>query len=164
MRGGALPPALLMAALGFLLAFGPRALWSRAVLAAALTAGAAWAALHGGAPAPARTEIVFLGLWASIVLTASLVHLPRGPSRAIALGAGANAGLWAGAAIAVAGKPVDLIIALPYTLVAFAARPLIARGLGIGVKVAASWLIAVAILAALLPLTPTPGYMPDHMD
>jgi len=164
MRGGALPPALLMAALGLLLAFGPRALWSRAVLAAALTAAIAWTVLHARAPTSARTEVIFLGLWASIALTALLVHLPRGPSRAIALGAGANAGLWAGAAVAAAGKPVDLAIALPCTLIAFAARPLIARGLGIGVKVAASWLIAVAILAALLPLTPTPGYVPDHMD
>ncbi len=93
-----------------------------------------------------------------------MVHLPRGPGRGLALAAGANAGIWSGAIVAVAGKPVDLIIALPFTTLAFAARPLIARGLGIGIKVAASWLIAVAILAALLPLTPTPGYMPDHME
>ena len=163
MRGGALPPALLMAALGFALAFAPRTLWSRAVLAAAATAGAVWALLQGGRGARFE-EFAFLGLWVSLALTAAMVHLPRGPSPALALGAGANAGLWAGAVVAVAGKPVDLLIALPCTLAAFAARPLIARGLGIGVKVAASWLIAVAILAALLPLTPTPGYKPDHMD
>ena len=163
MRGGALPPALLMAALGFALAFAPRALWSRAVLAAAVTAAALWAFLHNSSDARFE-EIAFLGLWVSLALTAAMVHLPRGPSRALALGAGANAGLWSGAVVAVAGKPTDLMIALPCTLVAFAALPLIARGLGIGVKVAASWLIAVAILAALLPLTPTPGYKPDHMD
>ncbi len=164
MRGGALPPALLLAALGFLLAFAPRATWSRAVIVAALLAGGAWATLQGRAHPPALVEAVFLSLWGSIALTAAMVHLPRGPSPPLALAAGANAGLWAGAAVAVAGKPVDLMIALPCTLMAFAARPLIARGAGIAVKVAASWLIAVAILAALLPLTPTPGYMPDHMD
>jgi len=162
-RGGALPPALLMAALGFALAFAPRAAWSRAVLVAAIIAAAIWAALGSGRGARFE-EVAFLGLWASIALTAVLVHLPRGPSTALALAAGANAGLWSGAVVAIAGKPVDLMIALPCTLVAFLARPLIARGLGIGVKVAASWLIAVAILAALLPLTPTPGYKPDHMD
>ncbi len=164
MRGGALPPALLMAALGFLLAFAPRIAWSRAAIAAVFAALFAWAALHGRVHPPALTEVAFLGLWASVALTALGVHLPRGPSRALAIVAGANAGLWSGAVVAVSGKPADLLIALPCVAIAFVARPLIARGLGIGVKVVASWLIAVAILAALLPLTPTPGYMPDHMD
>jgi hypothetical protein len=163
MRGGALPPALLMAALGFALAFAPRGAWSRAVLAAALTSAATWVALGNGRGAPLE-EVAFLGLWGSIAITAVLVHMPRGPSHMLALAAGANAGLWSGAVVAVAGKPIDLAIALPCTLLCFVARPIIARGLGVGVKVAASWLIAVAILAALLPLTPTPGYRPDHMD
>lgn len=164
MRGGALPPALLMSALGFLLAFAPRAVWNRAVVAAAVAAGVVWTVLGGRPHPPALTEAAFLGLWASVALTAVMVHLPRGPGHGLALAAGVNAGVWTGAVVAVAGKPVDLMIALPLTALAFAARPLIARGLGIGVKVAASWLIAVAILAALLPLTPTPGYVPDHMD
>ena len=38
------------------------------------------------------------------------------------------------------------------------------HGLGIAAKVAASWLVAVAILVALLPLIHTPGYVPDHMN
>jgi hypothetical protein len=33
------------------------------------------------------------------------------------------------------------------------------------VKVFASWLIAIALLSATLQVTtPTPGYVPDHMD
>jgi len=64
-RGGALPPALLMAALGFLLAFAPRAIWSRSVLAAAFTAGVVWALLVGRPHIPALTEAAFLGLWRS---------------------------------------------------------------------------------------------------
>jgi len=162
-RGGALPPALLLAALGFCLAFAPRAAWSRAVIAAAVAAGMTFVVLGNGRGA-AFEEAAFLGLWLSIALTSASVHLPQGASTGVAIAVGANAGLWAGAVVAVAGKPVDLLIALPCTLITFIARPLIARGLGIGVKVAASWLIAVAILAALLPLTPTPGYKPDHMD
>jgi hypothetical protein len=35
----------------------------------------------------------------------------------------------------------------------------------IALKVAASWLIAVSVLAAAIPLTtPTPGYVQDHME
>jgi hypothetical protein len=34
-----------------------------------------------------------------------------------------------------------------------------------GLAIAASWLIAIAALAAALPLLPvTPGYLPDHLD
>ena len=41
---------------------------------------------------------------------------------------------------------------------------IVSRGWGIAVKVVASWLAAVAILATMLSLVPTPGYMPDHME
>jgi hypothetical protein len=39
------------------------------------------------------------------------------------------------------------------------------RRLLIALRVVASWLIAVAMLGAMLQLVPvTPGYMPDHME
>ena len=43
-------------------------------------------------------------------------------------------------------------------------RPIVLRGWSIGLKVLASWLAAVAILATMVSLTPTPGYKPDHME
>jgi hypothetical protein len=41
----------------------------------------------------------------------------------------------------------------------------VAHRASIAVKVASSWLIAIALLAAVLPfLSVTPGYMPDHLE
>ena len=74
MRGGALPPALLCAALACALAFAPRravapsliALVIAAILAHLFRAGGPW------------TEAIFLGCWISVVVIAATVHLPRG--------------------------------------------------------------------------------------
>ena len=39
------------------------------------------------------------------------------------------------------------------------------RGIALVLKVIASWLIAIAVLAALLHILPvTPGYLPDHLE
>ncbi len=160
MRGGALPPALLAAALGFALAFAPR---RELALALGVFVGAA----AGAVLLPvAKTweEAVFLGCWASVVVTALTVHLPRGPTAPAALALAANAGLWAGAVVGVAGAPLDLARALPWALLAFPGAWLAARGGGLAVKVVASWLVAVAILAASLPMLPTPGYVADHVE
>jgi len=160
MRGGALPPALLFVALVFALAFVPR----RAVLPALVIAGlVALAAVF--VPLPhSWTEVLFAGCWVSIILTSALVHLPSRLGLYPALLVAGNAGLWAGATIAVAGAPVDLARALPVVLLVLPSRWLIGRRAGVAVKVAASWLIAVAILAATLPIVPTPGYVADHME
>lgn len=160
MRGGALPPALLFAALAFALAFAPR----RAVLPALLVAGVI-ALAAAFVPFPHRwTEALFIGCWISIILTSALVHLPRPLSAATVVAVAGNAGLWAGATIAVGGAPIDLVRALPVLLLVLPSRWLIGRHAGVAVKVAASWLIAVAILAATLPIVPTPGYVADHME
>ena len=55
-------------------------------------------------------------------------------------------------------------MALPWVLVTVPAAWLIAHGRGIAVKIVSSWLIAIALLSAALPLTPTPGYEPDHLE
>jgi hypothetical protein len=64
----------------------------------------------------------------------------------------------------VAGDVRALGISLPFVLVLIPGSVVVARGWEIGVKVLASWLTAVAILATMLSLTPTPGYVPDHME
>ncbi len=97
--------------------------------------------------------------------TAAAVHIPAGPSRLLAIALAVNAGIWSGAVIAVAGSPLDLVKAAPCVLLAAPAGWLVRRRASIAVKVASSWLIAIAALAALLPFLPvTPGYLPDHMD
>lgn len=110
-------------------------------------------------------DAVLLGCWASVVLTAAAVHLPGGLGPKASMFAAVNAGAWAGAAIACAGAPWDLARALPWMLIALLGVWIAARRERIVLKVVASWLIAVAVLAAGLPATtPTPGYAPDHME
>lgn len=159
MRGGALPPALLLAALAFALAFAPR----RGLLPA--LAAAIAGALAGSAVAlPLSEDAVFLGAWASVIVTALAVHLPRGAPLPLAVALAINAGFWAGATVAIAGSPRDLGVAALATLLIVPARALAAGRAAIAVKVVASWLVAVALLAATLPIVPTPGYKADHME
>lgn len=161
MRGGALPPALLASALGFALAFVPRKAMAPGVLVFAGVAGAVSLVKTN----PTWVDPIFYGCWISVVLTALAVHLPKPPSLPAVMALAANAGLWAGAVISAAGAPPDLLKSLPFVLICLPASWLIARRLGIAVKVVASWLIAVSVLAAALPtLTPTPGYVGDHME
>ena len=161
MRGGALPPALLCAALGFALAFAPR----RAV-APALALLAVLAVLVSFAPVEPRwTDAVFLGCWVSVAVAALAVYLPGGVSLRTALLLAVNTGVAAGAVTAVRGEPEDMLVALPCTMVVLPATWLVLSGRSIVVKVAASWLLAVALLAAALPaVVETPGYAPDHME
>ncbi len=161
MRGGALPPALLCAALGFALAFAPR----RFILASLVAlVGAAALIVWRGLGASWR-DTVFVGCWISVILTAAAVHLPRGPGPRLAVLLSLNVGAWAGAVIAVAGAPLDLAKSLPWAMLCLPGGWLVATGRQIALKVAASWLVAVALLAVSLPFTtPTPGYVPDHMD
>ena len=160
MRGGALPPALLCAALAFALAFVPRQVILPALLA--LCAVAILVVLL-----PLKTispELIFAGCWLSIVATAATVHIRWHFGMPVALLLGANAGLWAGAVVAISGIPTDLARALPVALLAFPAGWLVVNRGAIAVKVVASWLVAVAILAGTLPIVPTPGYVQDHME
>jgi hypothetical protein len=161
MRGGALPPALLFAALGFALSFAPR----RAALIGVVLA-LAMAVLVSFAPLPTRAvELVFAGCWISVALTAASVHLPRRIGLVPAMILAVNAGLWGGAVVAEAGARLDLLKALPLVLLCLPGGWLVRTERQIAIKVAASWLIAVSILAGSLPFLPTtPGYAPDHME
>lgn len=160
MRGGVLPPALLFAALAFALAYAPRGVRLPAIIAA-LTAALAVAQ---ASIAVRWADYIFFGCWASVIVTAASIHLPRriGPRTALALAA--NSGAWAGATVALAGTTLDLVKAAPLLALVIPAAWLVGTRRGIAIKVAGSWLIAIAALAAVLPIVPTPGYAPDHMD
>jgi hypothetical protein len=152
---------LLIAAFGLALAFAPRRTFIAAMIAMAIPAG-----LVSFVPVGQQwADPLFFGCWTSVLTCALVVHLPGGVGPRLAILLALNAGFWAGAVIAVAGKPSDLLIALPCVLLALPGAWLVARKWQIAVKVLASWLIAVALLAATLQVTtPTPGYVPDHMD
>lgn len=160
MRGGALPPALLMAALAVALSFAPR---RQALIAIALCLGLSALLCTVRLPS-AWTEAIFLGGWLSITLTAALVHWPHGIGGRLALVAGVNAGVWSGLLIGLAGRPLDLVFAATGLLIILPGAWMVSQGKAIIPKVAASWLMTIAVLAAVLPLIPTPGYTPDHMN
>jgi hypothetical protein len=160
MRGGFLPPAILIAALGIVLAFVPL---RQALIAAALMAIVALAVLALGAPG-AWIEPIFIGCWLSVIGSALLLVRPARWPAVLIFVIAANAGLWAGAVTSVAGGARDLAIALPFVLLLLPGRLAVERGWGIAPKVLASWLTAVAILATMVSFTPTPGYVPDHME
>lgn len=160
MRGGFLPPAILCAAIGLALAFVPV---RKAMLAALLLVVSALLVWSLGPPVR-WIEPIFVGCWLSVIADALLMHKPERLPAGLFFVAAANSGIWAGAVTAVSGARSDLAIALPLVLLFVIGRPIVLRGWSIGLKVLASWLTAVAILATMVSLTPTPGYKPDHME
>ena len=161
MRGGALPSTILCTALGLALACAERQAARLGILTAVTAALAvAWVRL----PA-AWVDAAFLGCWSSTVLNSLRVYLAESSGRTATLLLCANAGVWTGSVISVAGQKTDLLLALPCALTLLPASWAVRRGWSIALKVLCSWLVAVAILAATLQLLPvTPGYLPDHMD
>ena len=160
MRGGTLPAALIFAGLAFALSFAPRRV-------------RAWGLLLGAVSAVAAVQLsidlshaegVYLACWASVVLAAASVHLPGGVHEKWAVILALACGTTAGAVISLTGGLNDLGVALLAASAILPASWLVGSGREIAVKVVSSWLIAIAFLAAALPLTPTPGYAPDHME
>lgn len=160
MRGGVLPPALVFAALAFVLAYAPRGVRLAGVVAAVVAA----VAVAQVPIAPRWADAIFTGCWVSVIVTAASIHLPRRIGPRVALALAVNAGVWAGATVALAGTTLDIAKAAPLLSLVIPAAWLVATQRGIALKVAGSWLIAIAALAAVLPIVPTPGYAPDHME
>jgi hypothetical protein len=152
---------MLCLALGLALASAERRFAVGGVLVLAITGS-----VVAFAPLPRSwTDAVFLGCWLSIAVNSALVYAPRGPGSATALAISMNSGIWTGAVLALAASRRDLITALPWSLSMFPAAWTCRRHHRIVLKVAASWLIAIAALASTLELLPvTPGYLPDHME
>lgn len=163
MTGGTLPAALIFAALGLGLSFAPRRVRAPALLVAAIAATLATVLLHVP-PDGSGAVLIYFACWASVVIAAASVHLPGGLPQPAAVMLSLVCGAAAGAVIAAAGSLQDLATAASAALVILPASWLVGSGRGIAVKVVTSWLIAIALLAAFLPLTPTPGYAPDHME
>lgn len=161
MRGGALPPALLFIAFGLALAGAPRKYWALSLATLVTTA-----ITFTFAAIPHRwLETAFLGCWISVIVCAAAVHLAHRAGARAALALSLNAGFWAGSVIALGGSACDLLWSLPGVTVLLPAAWIIRRQMPLAVKVASSWLIAIAVLAATLQLLPViPGYLPDHLE
>lgn len=160
MRDGVLPAAVLCAALGLWLGFAPRRAIPPAVLALVVAAAAA----SVFPPPIAWRGAVVVGCFGLALLAAAAVHLPRGPGFGPAVASAAAAGVLAGAAVALAGRPVELLKVLPPVLLCLPAGWLVARRRALPVKILASWLAAVALLSAGLTAAQGPTSGADHVD
>ena len=109
-----------------------------------------------------KTELVVICA-SAVVVTALCVHVPRGIPPWMALLLSVAAGLCTAVIVSLAAVPVALA-ALPLALLALPGRWIVSRGYAIIPKILSGWMIAIAILAAALPLITTPGYQPDHME
>lgn len=159
MNGAATAAALLLAVLGFALAFMPRrtALW-RAALAAGI-------ALVAAAAPPVPPAAAFAGVWASLIVAAVWVYWPQRAGGTPGLGwvLAVFAGFWAGLSAGQDGGVLAGAQVLPALLAGAPAAWCIGRGWDIAPRVVTSWLLAVALLAGALPfLVEHPGYVADH--
>jgi hypothetical protein len=114
---------------------------------------------------PSWSDAVHVGCWSSIVACGGAAYAPQAVSSRLGLVLAAPAGVSAGAVVALAGTPA-MVALLPAVavLTALTGRA-VARRLPIAPKVVASWLIAVALLATMLLMSPiTPGYRSDHLE
>ncbi len=161
MRGGVPAAMLLCAAFGVALAFAPRRAWP-AGMALAIAANIGGYAI--GLP-QAATGAVFLCAWLSVIACAASVHLPHGLPPRLAWLLAADAGLWSGATASLEGRWHDLPAIWTCMLTVLPAALAVRWRVPVAAKVMASWLIAIAVLAAALPYLPvTPGYLPDHLE
>jgi hypothetical protein len=107
-------------------------------------------------------NVLFLGCWLSVIASVASIHLPR-PT--VGLAVSFLAGICAGGVAATAGPRFDLLGGFVLLAVLLWLGRLVRRRLPVALDVAASWLIAVALIAAALQiLLETPGYLPDHME
>ena len=160
MNAGFLPLALLCAALGLALAKTPFKLAVMAIAALAVTSLFSYAVI----PVDRWETPALLGLWISAAVTAGLAYLPRGIDGFWVLVVSVNSGLWVGVVAHSAGGGAGIAAALPLVLLFLPAAWLLEKQLGATLKIAASWIVAVSILAGMIAISPTPGYAPDHME
>lgn len=160
MNAGFLPLALLCAALGLALAKTPINVAAIAILALIFSSLLSFAVIpsaHWEAPAT-------LALWISAAITAGLAYVPRGINRFWVFLASINSGLWVGVAAHSAGGGGGMAAAWLLALLILPSAWLLEKKLGVAIKVAASWIVAISILAFMVAISPVPGYAPDHME
>lgn len=159
MNGGIVPLLLLSATLGLMLGFAPRRTAIAGLAAFSLAALGAFVAAIDIAP-----DIILAGLWLTIITMAAAIYFPVAHWARATLPLSVNAGVWAGLHAGLSASHAQAALGLVPALVALSAAWLVRRQFAIVIKVAASWMIAIASLALFVSLMPTPGYKPDHME
>lgn len=159
MTDSALPAAMVFAALGLMLSFAAR---TTAALSIALAVLMAFAA-NAVAPDTIVHHAATIACWGVILIMAVLTFWPRQWPALVTISVSVAAGFVAGAFVATAATPPKLWQAMLVILVALPATLAVERGYPMFPRVVMSWLLAVAMLAALLPYVVShPGYIPDH--
>jgi len=115
-------------------------------------------------PPTSLTAVNLNGVWVAIILAAALTYFPPAAAQRGAIPLAVVAGAGVGTLASMSGRASDLLIALPIGLLFVPGRWIVERGYGLGVKVVASWMIAIALLSTFVSLIPTTGYQPDHLE
>jgi ABC-type proline/glycine betaine transport system permease subunit len=160
-REGIGPAALLCSSVGLGLASAER----KTVVYALVAFFATSVMMTLAAPARNHVDAVFVGLWASTMVNAACALRSIDLDKMFALALGINAGIWCGEVTGLTASKIDLLKTLPLSLCVCPAAWVRRRGQAIILKVLASWLIAVSLLAGALQFLPeTVGYAPDHIE
>lgn len=160
MRDGAFPAMLLSLMLGLTLAFAAR---RTVAIACLLLAAAALATSLFALPLEWRGAMA-IGCWSETVLLAILVFSGRPLPAPLAAVAATIAGCFVGAVASQLARPFVIVEALLCTLILLPAAWLVRRRWSIAVKVLASWLLAVAVLAGGTTIATGPTAGSDHLD
>lgn len=161
MNGGILPLLMIFATVGLALSLVGRRDALLGLAAILMSALAVSLFLH---VPPEASKFIFAGLFVSTIITASSLYLPRAWPRSWTISVALNAGGWAGALASVSAMQNALCLGLPLCLLCLPGRWIDRRGFGLGLKVAASWMIAISSLSLFVSMMPHPGYVPDHME
>ncbi len=158
MRDVALPAAMTLMMVGLMLGSQP----PKTALPAALAAAGLVVLCSLGA-LPLSADAGIFACCSATALLSFAVYWPRLlPQRAVVVVALAGA-VVAGLGLGVAPNPARSYPALFGLMTAVPALIAERYNFGIAARVVASWLIAVAVLAAVLPyVIAHPGYVPDH--
>jgi hypothetical protein len=159
MRDSMVPAALVFAALALMLGFTPRKLAAAAtalaILAAVLASRLQWQSAYGDAAVLACSVVV--------AILAVRTYWPRPTDAAAVLFLAALAGVVSGISIALAATPANLWQPILPSVLLVPAWLAVRHGYAVAPRVVMSWLLAVAVLAAILPYVVShPGYVADH--
>jgi hypothetical protein len=159
-----LPVTLLCLALGLVFGFTVTSVWIPGIMVLVCAALTTHMVLTTAGMGSEWADAVYLACWVSTAGNALSIYLPRPVGVVAAVVLALNAGVYCGAVSVLTGAHRELE-GLAGVMALVPVRWAAQRNLLLPLKVASSWLIAIAALAAILQFLPvTPGYLPDHVE
>jgi hypothetical protein len=153
------PAAMVFAALGLMLAFVPRKTAAIGLALAIVLASVASLSRVG----VAANDVAIMACWCAVLVLAGLTYWPDPAAQLTNIAIAAIAGIVSGIAIVASATASSFLQPVLASLLIIPATVAVERGYVVAPRVVASWLVAVAVLAALLPyVVAHPGYVADH--